>query len=142
MDKPTFLTLEQVHRLHDRALAEHGGQAGVREPGLVDSALASAQNAYWYARGDLFDIAAAYAFHLAEAQAFIDCNKRVAVATALTFLKVNGVAVLPDAVALEHGMLEIARHRLDKQGFAELLHVKHLELCLLMNVATQFKRQP
>ena len=65
MGGPTFLTLSQVNRLHARALAEHGGQEGVREPGLVDSALASAKNTFWYAGGDLFDIAAAYAFHLA-----------------------------------------------------------------------------
>ena len=55
MGGPTFLTLSQVHRLHARALAEHGGQEGVREPGLVDSALASAKNTFWYVAGDLFD---------------------------------------------------------------------------------------
>ena len=85
MGGPTFLTLSQVNRLHARALAEHGGQEGVREPGLVDSALASAKNTFWYAGGDHFDIAAAYAFHLAESQAFVDGNKRVAAAAALVF---------------------------------------------------------
>lgn len=69
-DVPFFLSLKQVMVLHRRSLAEHGGVDGLRDPGAVESALASAKNTWLYAGGDTFDIAAAYAFHIAEAHAF------------------------------------------------------------------------
>jgi death-on-curing protein len=137
---PKFLTLSQVHRLHDRALAEHGGQAGLREPGLVDSALASAQNTFWYAQGDLFDIAAAYAFHLAESQAFVDGNKRVAAAAALVFLGINGVSILTASDELERAMIDIALRRLDKRQLADVFHQRYLESCLLLGVSARHGR--
>jgi death-on-curing protein len=78
VDEPRFLKLAEVLYLHDESLARLGGSSGVREPGLVESAPGSAQNAFWYGHGNLFDIAAAYAFHVAESQAFVDGNKRTA----------------------------------------------------------------
>lgn len=69
MSEPIFLTLNEVLKIHARSLAEHGGREGIREAGLVESALASATNTFHYGGGDLFDIAAAYAFHIAESQA-------------------------------------------------------------------------
>ncbi|MBI3875074.1 MAG: type II toxin-antitoxin system death-on-curing family toxin [Verrucomicrobia bacterium] len=121
MDEPRFLTLAEVLYLHDESLSRFGGSAGIREPGLVESALGSAQNAYWYGRGGLFDIAAAYAFHLAESQAFIDGNKRTAAAAAIAFLRVNGVRFPKDNGSLYAAMIEIAEKRLDKRGLAETL---------------------
>ena len=85
MSEPEFLTPAIVEQLHADSLALFGGSAGVRDRGLVESALASARNTYLYGRGDLFDIAASYAFHIAQAQAWLDGNKRTAVAAALTF---------------------------------------------------------
>jgi death-on-curing protein len=139
-DGPRFLTLAQVHRLHDRALAEHGGQAGVREPGLVESALASARNAFWYVRGDLFDIAAAYAFHLAESQAFVDGNKRVAAAAALVFLEINGVSIAAAPDALERAMIDVALRRLDKRQLADVLHTRYLESCSMRGSPARHRR--
>ena len=74
MNELIFLTLDEVFRIHARSLVEHGGSEGTRDPGLVESALASAKNIFYYAHGDVFDVAAGYAFHLAEAQAFVDGN--------------------------------------------------------------------
>jgi len=87
LDGPKFLSLAEVMYLHDQSLARYGGSAGIREPGLIESALGSAQNAIciWYGRGGLYEIAAAYAFHIAESQAFVDGNKRTAAAAAITF---------------------------------------------------------
>lgn len=68
MSEPIFLSLDEVRRIHTRSLAEHGGTDGVRDAGLIESALASAKNTFIYGAGDVFDVAAAYAFHLAEAQ--------------------------------------------------------------------------
>jgi death on curing protein len=87
-EHPRFLTLDEVYYLHDESLARFGGSAGIRDVGLVESALGSAQNVYWYARADHFEIASAYAYHLAESQAFLDGNKRTAVAAAIMFLRV------------------------------------------------------
>lgn len=121
LDEPLFLTQAQVERLHDISLEKYGGQAGIGDPGLVDSALASAKNAYFYGGGDIFDIAAAYAFHIAEAQAFNDGNKRAAVAAALTFLELNSVRSTPSEDELYDAMIDIANKRLNKIGLAKLL---------------------
>jgi len=121
LDEPNFLTLAEVLYLHDESLARYGGSAGIREPGLIESALGSAQNAFWYGRGDLFDIAAAYAFHLAESQAFIDGNKRTAVSSAISFLRKNGINYPKDDGSLYKAMIEIAQKRLHKNGLATVL---------------------
>ncbi len=91
MPEPRFLTLDEVLYLHDHSLARFGGSAGIRESGLIESALVSAENAHWYGRGGQYEIAAAYAFHLAESQAFLDGNKRTGVTAAIAFLTLNGV---------------------------------------------------
>jgi hypothetical protein len=69
VSEPIFLSLDEVLQIHSRSLAEHGGTEGTRDPGLVESALGSAKNTFYYGGGDLFDVAGSYAFHLAEAQA-------------------------------------------------------------------------
>jgi death-on-curing protein len=75
--------------------------------------LASARNTYLYGGGDDFEVAAAYAFHLAEAQAYLDGNKRVGIMAALTFLAIQE--------QLYAAMIAIAKHELDKPGLAALL---------------------
>lgn len=121
MSEPDFLALDEVLRIHARSLAEHGGSAGVRDLGLVESALASAKNTFFYAGGDLFDVAASYAFHLAESQAFLDGNKRTAVVAALVFLARNGVYVRPSPWKLYSSMIDVAEKKLTKTGLAALL---------------------
>jgi death on curing protein len=119
-----FITLEDVFDLHGDSLRDHGGMPGVRDLGLVESALGSAQNAFYYGGGDVFDVAAAYAFHLAESQAFLDGNKRTAISTALMFLNINGHVLIPEQVdqnLLYDAMIAIAHHELDKRGLADLL---------------------
>ena len=120
MSEPIFLTLDEVLRIHARSLAEHGGSEGIREPGLVDSALASAQNTLHYGRGDLFDVAASYAFHLAESQAFVDGNKRTAVVAALVFLARNGVYAQPSKWELYLAMIDVAQKKKNKTDLAEI----------------------
>ena len=89
---------------------------------LFESAVAQAQNVYWYAYGDLYDIAAAYCFHIAQAQAFLDGNKRAAMSAGLTFLKLNGVETDVELTKpLYNALIDIAEHRLDREGLAALL---------------------
>jgi len=121
VDEPRFLKLAEVLYLHDESLARFGGSSGVREPGLVESALGSAQNAFWYGHGNLFDIAAAYAFHIAESQAFVDGNKRTAAAAAISFLRLNNIRFPKDDGSVYNAMIEIAEKRLDKAGLAVVL---------------------
>jgi death-on-curing protein len=119
VEEPKFLSLVEVLYLHNESLARFGGSAGVREPGLVESAMGSAQNAFWYGGGDLFDVAAAYAFHIAESQAFIDGNKRTAAVSAIVFLQRNGVIFPKDDGSVYGAMIEVANKRMDKRGLAE-----------------------
>jgi death-on-curing protein len=113
-----FLTLNEVLYLHDQSLKRFGGSAGIREPGLIESALGSAQNTFWYGSGDLFEIAAAYAFHIAEAQAFLDGNKRTAAASAIAFLTLNGMPISQDDGTMYVAMIDVAEKKKTKAGLA------------------------
>lgn len=121
MREPKFLTLDEVLYLHGESLRRFGGLAGVGNPGLIESALGSAQNAYWYGQGDLFDIAATYAFHIAESQAFTDGNKRTGAASALVFLMRNGVDAPVDDGSIYDALIAIAKHQLEKPGLASVI---------------------
>lgn len=80
---------DDVFALHARALDEFGGTQGLRDEGALESALAAAENREHYEQADLAACAATYAYHLSQAHAFVDGNKRVALAVAEVFLKVN-----------------------------------------------------
>lgn len=120
-EEPAFLDIRQIEALHRLALERHGGQDGVRDRAAFESAVFHPRNVWYYAEGDLFDVAAAYAFHLAEAQAFIDGNKRAGMGAALVFLEGNGVPV-PEATAeLYEAMIGIAGRRIGKPELATIL---------------------
>jgi len=111
-DVPFFLSLKQVMVLLRRSLAEHGGVDGLRDPGAVESALASAKNTWLYAGGDTF--------HIAEAQAFLDGNKRTAITSAVAFLTANHCIDRGDDRVLYDAMIAISARRMDKAGLAAL----------------------
>jgi death on curing protein len=87
---PVWLLRETVLAMHDLLIAEFGGAAGVRDEGLLDSALSRPQNLFAYERPSIFDLAASLAFGLIKNHPFLDGNKRVAFTAAVTFLHVNG----------------------------------------------------
>lgn len=119
MSEPRFVDRETVDALHLLSLEEHGGQNGLRNEHGLESALAQPQHIFSYGNGDLADMAAAYAFHLAENQPFIDGNKRTAISTALYFLELNGVSTSPLTNAeLYDAMIGIAEKRVDKAMLA------------------------
>jgi death-on-curing protein len=122
---PCFLSTVQVAVLHRFALEQHGGQDGLRDSAAFESAVVQPQNVWFYAQGDLFDVAAAYAFHLAESQAVLDGNKRTGMAAALTFLRINGRTIPRHTDELYSAMIAIAERRLDKAGLAAVLR----EIC-------------
>jgi death on curing protein len=119
--KPRFLRTERVLELHAGLLERHGGGEGVRDAGLLESALAAAENEHAYGGGDLFAIASAYVFHLAKNHPFVDGNKRIALATALLFMQLHGVTCLLDGAALERLVLDVIGGQLSKADLAERL---------------------
>ncbi|MEI8291067.1 MAG: type II toxin-antitoxin system death-on-curing family toxin [Verrucomicrobiota bacterium] len=127
MNEPIFLELDEVLRIHARSLDEHGGRDGIRDLGLVESALASAKNILFYTGGDWFDVAAGYAFHLAESQAFIDGNKRTAVVSALVFLAMNGIYATPSTWELFNAMIDVAEKKKNKADLAEIFRQRARE---------------
>jgi death-on-curing protein len=119
--EPRFLSRELIDQFHDDEIEAFGGAHGLRDEGALESALAAPQYVYLYRDDcDLFDIAAAYAYHIAESQAYFDGNKRTGVDAALSFLEMNGVETdaLPEE-ASEKAMLAVARHELDRAGLAQ-----------------------
>lgn len=93
-DEPVWIRNDAVRAIHLRQLAEHGGSEGVRDPGLLDSALARPKNLLAYANEppDLASLAAAYAIGLVKNHPFVDGNKRTAYVVCQVFLMLNGVA--------------------------------------------------
>lgn len=120
-EQPEFLTWEILVALHSRSLERWGGIDGVRDRAGLESALGAAENAFFYGDGDLHEIAAAYAFHLAESQGFLDGNKRTAIACAGAFLEGNGCLDRADDLVLYAAMIAIAKRELDKAGLAAVL---------------------
>lgn len=108
MSEPRFLSFEQVLEIHREAIERFGGSLGIRDRSGLESAISHPQNVYFYSGGDLFDIAAAYAYHIAEAQAFLDGNKRAAIGAAFTFLEGNGVATDVDVAGSRLTRVELA----------------------------------
>lgn len=85
-----FPSLAQILQLHKRLIETSGGSHGIRDRGGLESALNAAQNRRFYESATLPECAATFAYHLTNAHAFIDGNKRIAAATAEIFLQLNG----------------------------------------------------
>ncbi len=115
-----FLSLDKILLIHRRSLEEHGGMDGLRNPGGFEAAAMQPMNDFYYAQADIYGIAAAYAYHLAESQAFLDGNKRTALGSALIFLEQFGIDTSADPEILHKAMIDIANHQLDKAGLASL----------------------
>ncbi|MGB0913117.1 MAG: type II toxin-antitoxin system death-on-curing family toxin [Phaeobacter italicus] len=96
MTDPVWVPLRAIRIIHDRQISRHGGAPGLRDAALLEMGCARAMNLAAYETASLTDIAAAYAFGIAKAHAFVDGNKRTAVVTALTFLRLNGLGFRPD----------------------------------------------
>ncbi len=94
MQEPVWLNTELVVRMHMRQIAEHGGGSGLRDSGLLESALKRPISKFHYGKPDKAELAAAYAFGIARNHPFIDGNKRTALVASFTFLYLNGDAVI------------------------------------------------
>lgn len=116
---PRFLTLAEVEAIHSKVLQDHGGQDGLRNPAGLEAAVGMPGQTFGgeFLHAFPFEMAATYAFHLAESQAYVDGNKRTGAAAALVFLELNGFTTHPGDWLAE-ALLDVASHRLDKVGLA------------------------
>ncbi|MCH8241170.1 MAG: type II toxin-antitoxin system death-on-curing family toxin [Planctomycetes bacterium] len=117
---PHFLYKHTVLDIHDAQLAEHGGKPGMLDEGLLESALAQPMAEFdgHYLHEDLFAMAAAYVFHLANNHPFVEGNKRTALAAALVFLDINDYEVADEGTELADVVLEMVEQKRDKAWVA------------------------
>jgi len=118
---PQFLTLDDLLESHTEQIAAYGGSEGLRDLGLLESALAQPQATLEgeYLHHDLFEMASAYLFHLVRNHPFIDGNKRVGLEAALVFLEINGITVNATDDDFVELVLQTARGESTKQQIAE-----------------------
>ena len=122
MKEPVWLEKQALLILHAKGLARFGGPEGVRDEGLLDSALARPRNAFHYdGQKEVSALAASYAFGLAKNHPFVDGNKRVAFMAIGVFLAVNGWALKADSVGAIQAMMALAGGEIGESQFAAWL---------------------
>lgn len=125
---PDFLTLDEVLDIHAMQLKRFGGGAGIRDQGLLESALAQPRATFdgQFIHEDVFAMAAAYLFHIVRNHPFVDGNKRVGLLSALVFLDLNGIALEHGSAALYELTMAVAEGRVDKAHvITELRRIAH-----------------
>ncbi len=121
MKTPQWVLRETVLAMHEQLLDEFGGLAGVRDGGLLDSALNRPQQSLHYGRPDVFELAAAYAGGLVRNHPFLDGNKRIGFLTAVVFLEINGHEFHADEVDATVKTLALAARDLSEAKYAAWL---------------------
>jgi death-on-curing protein len=121
MKKPVWVLRETVLTLHEQSVVEFGGAAGIRDEGLLDSALGKPENLFSYGRPTLFDLAASYGFGLVKNHPFIDGNKRVGFVVAVLFLELNGERFQATEVEAAVCTLALAAGEMSEKEFAAWL---------------------
>ena len=122
MSEPIWVSRHVLELLHDENLREHGGATGLRDSGVLDSALARARNIFEYENiADPFRLAAAYACGIAKNHPFVDGNKRAAFTAAGMFLRINGVRLKADKAEAALVVFDLAAGKITELQFAEWL---------------------
>jgi death-on-curing protein len=114
--EPVWLSYEQAVAIHSRQLRRFGGAAGLRDEGLLRSALERPLNKWQYERADLAELAAAYAFGLGKNHAFVDGNKRIAFMAMMTFLRLNGIRFAPEPAHATAIILSLAAGEVSEES--------------------------
>jgi len=118
MSEPLWLDLSEVVDLHAEQLSVFGGPDGIRDPGLLESALMRPVNRWHYGETDLATLAASYAFGLAKNHPFIDGNKRIAFQCMMTFLRLNDIAFAPPPAEATVIILDLAAGDVSEESLA------------------------
>lgn len=114
-----WVAVDVVYAIHDRQLSEHGGLEGIRDAGLLESALARPQNLAAYQQADAADLAAAYSYGLARNHPFLDGNKRTAWIVARLFLALNAQRLVFDALEAIRIMQSVAAGTTEEDPLAD-----------------------
>lgn len=118
MTEPRWVPIGVVITIHDRQISRHGGASGLRDIGLLETGCARPLHRHVYEGGDTAILAAAYAFGICKAHAFVDGNKRTAFVTATTFLEANGLVFRPEPVEGVRTMEALASSEMTEAAFA------------------------
>jgi len=116
-----WIDLSVVLAIHEQQIAEHGGSLGIRDLGLIESALGRPQNLLLYNSPDIFDLAAAYGYGLAQNHGFIDGNKRTAYVVTRLFLILNGYDISTSAVEKVITFEKVGKGEIDQTALASWL---------------------
>jgi death-on-curing protein len=121
--QPTFLTLDEITDIHCNQIACYGGSEGIRDFGMLQSAVAMPAASFGgqFLHADLCEMAAAYLFHIVQNHPFIDGNKRVGAVAAYVFLALNDVRLTADQTAYANLVLSVACSKTPKSAVAEFL---------------------
>ena len=116
MSEPIWISQRAIHAIHDRQISEHGGLPGVRDEGLLQSALSRPENLYFYGdpKPDISDMAAAYGFGISKNHPFNDGNKRTALIAIRLFLKLNGFDLTATGPEKFTMIVELASSHIDE----------------------------
>jgi death-on-curing protein len=121
MKEPLWLTVDDILAFHDRLLAEFGGSDGLRDEGLLESALGKPRNLFAYGKPSMFELAASYAFGIIKNHPFVDGNKRAGFAAAATFLQVNNLQLIASEEDAAVKTLELAANESTEAEYAAWL---------------------
>jgi death on curing protein len=116
MSEPFWLTRQMIIAIHDEQLAIHGGASGLRDDGMLESALDRPKNRWACERAEFAELAAAYAFGIARNHPFIDGNKRTALLALYTFLGVNGFDFIVSEAEVAAMILALAAGEVNEEG--------------------------
>ncbi len=117
--EPIWLSWRVVESIHRTEILQHGGSRGIRDKGLIQSALERPINKWQYEGSDVFTLAAAYGFGIAKNHGFEDGNKRTAFVSLYTFLGLNGYELDAEEEEVVIVMTAVAAGKLDEEGLAE-----------------------
>ena len=115
-NEPVWITYEQTIAIHSRQLRRFGGASGLRDEGMLRSALERPVNKWRYEQSELAELASAYAFGLAKNHAFVDGNKRIAFMAMMVFLRRNGVDFQPDPAHATAIILSLAAGEVSEES--------------------------
>jgi len=121
MSEPIWVRQDIAIAIHERVLADHGGESGIRDSGLLESALARPKQIHAYGDPDLATLAAAYTAGIIRNHPFLDGNKRVGFMAAYLFLACNGVTLTATEVSATRAVLDLTAGDMTEAQFAQWL---------------------
>lgn len=119
MNEPIWVHPTAIRQIHRQQLEQFGGLTGIRDEGMLESALSKPLNLWLYGSPTLFDLAASYAYGIAMNHPFVDGNKRTAFVASALFLALNGIRLTADEVGAAETFLALAAGELSESELSD-----------------------